>query len=189
MKILINLQAGSVRVSELRNTLCIRFKGSVGARFTWKPSRWSIPLVRLMLPVGRHIGGICSTRIDFQLGTNAADSNGLNCRKEVCEPKTSSGITSQVLIGSHDRLVMAQNPTVGLRRSSGQSKPEPRVWQGLSPDRLTKCAEKAHRYNCLGGTCAHKLRELSPHCHLALQRSGCLQPKFKSMKNIAFFYW
>ncbi|EPA93849.1 hypothetical protein PG5_56560 [Pseudomonas sp. G5(2012)] len=45
MKILINLQAGSVSVNELGNTLRL-FKGCIGARFTWKPSRWSIPLFR-----------------------------------------------------------------------------------------------------------------------------------------------
>jgi hypothetical protein len=32
-------------------------------------------------------GGICSTRIDFQLGTNAADSNGLKRQREVCWQK------------------------------------------------------------------------------------------------------
>jgi len=42
VKILINLQAGSVRVLSLRDTLCL-FKGRVVARNTWKPSRWSIP--------------------------------------------------------------------------------------------------------------------------------------------------
>jgi len=46
VKILINLQVGSVRVSELGNTLGCRCKGCVDARFTWKPSRWSIPLFR-----------------------------------------------------------------------------------------------------------------------------------------------
>jgi len=42
VKILINLQVGSVRVWKLRGTLCL-FKGSVVASDTWKPSRWSIP--------------------------------------------------------------------------------------------------------------------------------------------------
>jgi len=42
VEILINLQVGSVRVLELRATLCL-FKGSVVARNTWKPSRWPIP--------------------------------------------------------------------------------------------------------------------------------------------------
>jgi hypothetical protein len=32
-------------------------------------------------------GGICSTRIDFQLGTNAADTNGLNWLREVYSQK------------------------------------------------------------------------------------------------------
>ena len=67
--------------NEPGNTLCFRFKGRVGARFTWKPSRWSIPLFRWLLPV-EGSGGICSTRIDFQLGTNAADSNGLIWQRE-----------------------------------------------------------------------------------------------------------
>ncbi|KAF2393673.1 hypothetical protein FX983_01638 [Pseudomonas frederiksbergensis] len=37
-----------------------------------------------------------------------------------------------------------------------------------------KRAEKAHRYNRRKGTCAHKLRSLSRHCHLRFNRSGCL---------------
>ena len=36
---------------------------------------------------GRLTGGICSTRIDFQLGTNAADTNGLNGQREACSQK------------------------------------------------------------------------------------------------------
>ncbi|AZC52414.1 hypothetical protein C4K35_4849 [Pseudomonas chlororaphis subsp. piscium] len=46
MKILINLQVGSVRVEVLRDILCNVFKGSVGESFTWKPARWSIPCSR-----------------------------------------------------------------------------------------------------------------------------------------------
>jgi hypothetical protein len=38
-------------------------------------------------------------------------------------------------------------------------------------------------------TCAHSMRWLSPYCHVETIWGGCLYPKFKSMKNIAFFYW
>jgi hypothetical protein len=84
VKILINLQAGSARVSELRNTL--RFV----RRLCWrKVYLETIEVVDPVLSVeasleGRLTARICSTRIDFQLGTNAADSNGLNFRMEVC---------------------------------------------------------------------------------------------------------
>lgn len=128
MKILINLQAGSVRVSELRNTLCIRFKGSVGARFTWKPSRWSIPLCRWRLPLGRLTGGICSTRIDFQLGTNAADSNELNGRREALKQNNCHALLT--------RWVMGPFPTIGRR--SGK-----RLGQGFAKVIPRKCLQNA----------------------------------------------
>ena len=76
MKILINLQAGSVRVSELRNTL--RFV----RRLCWrKVYLETIEVVDPVLSVEASLEGrltveMCSTGIDFQLGTNAADTNG-----------------------------------------------------------------------------------------------------------------
>ena len=76
VKILINLQVGSVRVKASRYPLL--FKGSIVARFTWKPSRGSIPFYQRFFALGKVAGGICSARIDFQLGTNAEDTNGLN---------------------------------------------------------------------------------------------------------------
>jgi hypothetical protein len=45
------------------------------------------PALSVEASQGRLTGGICSTRIDFQLGTNAADTNGFNLRKEVCQQK------------------------------------------------------------------------------------------------------
>ena len=158
MKILINLQVGSVRVSELRNTLCIRFKGCVDARFTWKPSRWSIPLVRFGLSVRRHTGGICSTRIDFQLGTNAADSNGLNDAREACA--SNKHVAKRVHPPGQRRAAFhsPRNGTESDDRSVtfvGSRSVSARDYLGLSPARVTKCAEKAHRYNRPGGTCAH----------------------------------
>jgi len=52
-------------------------KGRIVASFTWKPSRGSIPLCQRCFALRKVAGGICSARIDFQLGTNAADTNGL----------------------------------------------------------------------------------------------------------------
>ena len=35
------------------------------------------PVFQHVFALGKVAGGICSARIDFQLGTNAADTNGL----------------------------------------------------------------------------------------------------------------
>ena len=101
MKILINLQAGSVRVSELRNTL--RFV----RRLCWrKVYLETIEVVDPVLSVeasleGRLTARICSTRIDFQLGTNAADTNGLSLRMEVCGEKKSNNLGRSPCNGSY----------------------------------------------------------------------------------------
>jgi hypothetical protein len=76
VKILINLQAGSVRVSGLRNTLCIHSK-AVSAEDLPGNHRGVVPAFFGEGLLGRRLTvGMCSTGIDFQLGTNAADSNG-----------------------------------------------------------------------------------------------------------------
>ncbi|CAI8714907.1 hypothetical protein EMIT0347P_120021 [Pseudomonas sp. IT-347P] len=74
MKILINLQVGSVRVSALRNTL--RIIGRLCCRKIYLETiEGSFPLFSVGLPVRRLTVGMCTTGIDFQLGTNAADTN------------------------------------------------------------------------------------------------------------------
>ena len=75
MKILINLQVGSVRVSGLRSTLCIHSK-AVLAQDLPGNHRGVVPAFFGEGLLGRRLTvGMCSTGIDFQLGTNAADSN------------------------------------------------------------------------------------------------------------------
>ena len=77
VKILINLQVGSVRVEELRDTLCVCSKAvstqDLPGNHRGGRSRFS---VRLLIK-GSWLWGICSARIDLQLGTNAADTNRL----------------------------------------------------------------------------------------------------------------
>jgi len=147
VKILINLQVGSSRVGRRNSTLCFRFKGGVGARFTWKPSRWSIPLVRWRLPSGRLTGGICSTRIDFQLGTNAADTNGLNGRREACSQKNTEVPADHIRkccrkMSSADTCpAIAQKTAVDPRGRSSQDQSVARV-AGFIPRRYRKNAPK-----------------------------------------------
>ncbi|WP_440974294.1 hypothetical protein [Pseudomonas koreensis] len=113
MKILINLQAGSVRVSGLRNTLCIHSK-AVSAQDLPGNHRGVVPaffgegLLERRLTVG-----MCSTGIDFQLGTNAADSNGTSWAlqtlrqkrlQSVAKPSAGiAGIIASRLIPAEDR--------------------------------------------------------------------------------------
>ncbi|MEZ1322622.1 hypothetical protein QIW46_14870 [Pseudomonas fluorescens] len=88
MKILINLQVGSVRVSVLRNTLRI-IRRQCCRKIYLETIEGSFPLFSVGLLGRRLTVGMCSTGIDFQLGTNAADSNGskrvkqTSCRKRL----------------------------------------------------------------------------------------------------------
>ncbi|WP_211208465.1 hypothetical protein, partial [Pseudomonas agarici] len=54
---------------------------------------------------------------------------------------------------------------------------------------LPACAKKVRRYNRQSTTCAHYPSGLSLRHHLLVQAFGCLYRKYKSMKNIVFFYW
>ncbi|WP_332761868.1 hypothetical protein [Pseudomonas koreensis] len=86
MKILINLQVGSVRVSVLRNTL------RISGRLCWRKIyletiEGSFPLFSVELLCERLTMGMYSTGIDFQLGTNAADSNGSISLKQMAGEK------------------------------------------------------------------------------------------------------
>jgi len=86
VKILINLQVGSVRVSGLRNTL--RIIGRQCCRKIYLETiEGSFPLFSVGLLGRRLTVGMCSTGIDFQLGTNAADSNGSKCLKQTQRKK------------------------------------------------------------------------------------------------------
>ena len=104
-------------------------------------------------------GGICSTRIDFQLGTNAADTNGSNRQREGCWQKNSDAGSSS---WSADGLaipgscpVIARKTTGGHPHSTRRKRPGTRVYRGLSPTFDEKCAENAQRYNRREGSCAH----------------------------------
>ena len=65
VKILINLQVGSVRVKTSRYPLL--FKGSIVARFTWKPSRGSIPFCQHVFIYGRVLEGFVRPELTFSL--------------------------------------------------------------------------------------------------------------------------
>ena len=62
VKILINLQVGSVRVKELRDTLCV-----IVARFTWKPSRGSIPFIQRAFAICEVLEGFVRPELTFSL--------------------------------------------------------------------------------------------------------------------------
>ncbi|WP_179054573.1 hypothetical protein [Pseudomonas umsongensis] len=87
-------------------------------------------------------GGICSTRIDFQLGTNAADSNGLKRQREVCWQKildvrlASSFAYASTSLGNCS--IIEHNPTGGHRWEL----PGARVLRGVIPNEQENCAEK-----------------------------------------------
>ena len=174
----------------------LSIKGSVDARITWKPSRWSIPLVRWKLPLGRLTGGSVRPELTFSLVltprivTDWFDKGKGPGKKDAWQRFFCfTGRASREAQDRRSRLVIAQIPTIGRRCLSSFYRAASRVCQGLSPGLARKCSEKTPRYNRLKGTCAHQLRGLSPRCHLAFNPGGCLYPKFKSMKNIAFFYW
>ncbi|WP_220459296.1 hypothetical protein, partial [Pseudomonas sp. MD195_PC81_125] len=91
MKILINLQVGSVRVSGLRSTLCIHSK-AVLAQDLPGNHRGVVPAFFGEGLLGRRLTvGMCSTGIDFQLGTNAADSNGTSWAMQTLRQKKDFG--------------------------------------------------------------------------------------------------
>jgi hypothetical protein len=87
VKILINLQVGSVRVSGLRNTLRI-IRRQCRRKIYLETIEGSFPLFSVGLLGRRLTVGMCSTGIDFQLGTNAADSNGSKWLKQTSCRKT-----------------------------------------------------------------------------------------------------
>ena len=99
---------------------------------------------RWRLLLGKADRGICSTRIDFQLGTNAADTNGLNRRREVCLKKSAEvpvGKSRLSCQGAGLCPAIAQNPTVDPSVRASQDRPAARVAR-VYPQTLPKSAPK-----------------------------------------------
>jgi hypothetical protein len=75
VKILINFAGWFWQGMDLKNILPVVGK-AMSVSNVWKPSRWSIPFFS-PLSFDERGWGICSTRIDFQLGTNGGDANSV----------------------------------------------------------------------------------------------------------------
>ena len=92
-------------------------------------------------------GGICSTRIDFQLGTNAADTNGSNRQMEGCWQKNSDVGSSSWSAGGlaipGSCPVIARKTTGGHPHSTRRKRPGTRVYRGY-PQHSMKNAPKMH---------------------------------------------
>jgi hypothetical protein len=96
VKILINLQVGSVRVSVLRNTLRI-IRRQCWRKIYLETIEGSFPLFSVGLLGRRLTVGMCSTGIDFQLGTNAADTNGSKWVKQTLREKSLQRLQASTL--------------------------------------------------------------------------------------------
>lgn len=111
----------------------LSFKGSVVARFTWKPSRGRSRFFRISLPVGRLTVGDVRPELTFSLVLTPRMVTDPSRRSKPRNEKKPDGTWPRLTI--RRRAGFLANTFVLFRR--------------------TKRPDKAHAYNRLRGTCAH----------------------------------
>ena len=94
--------------------------------------------------------GMCSTGIDFQLGTNAADSIGSKWVKQTLDGKRLKSFADFAWRSVWLSLIGSDSDRRSVKLFSWR-----RLSVGFTPGKWPKRLETVHSYNRVTGTCAH----------------------------------